>query len=246
MHTETYTTTMKKMWIGGLALLIIAGIAGLVHSTTVARTPTFVSIETSSPYVVTSGSYPQFGDIPSYENERIAHVLLDALYEHEHISEENWTARFETQTDNTVGETPSRDERYLFSSETTITQNDDRILSFVVRYGGYSGGAHGYEHIFTYTYDKQKKREITIYDLYSQEELESISRDVITSLTSQLAESAQVSIRDIDQSWVTSGAAANETNYARFTLSGSQITFYFEQYQVAPYAFGERIITRVR
>jgi hypothetical protein len=127
-----------------------------------------------------------------------------------------------------------------------VTLNDERYVSLVMHYGGYVGGAHGYQIVATFTYDKREQRELKITDLYTTpEQLKEAVEEVRQKLRIQMGEAPEFSEGDIDGSWLAEGTdPAKPENFAAFTLAsvpeiqGDHITFYFQQYQVAAYAFG--------
>lgn len=204
-----------------------------------------MQIETASPYVQTKGSYPQFSYLPDSFNTAIRKAVQSAQKEHESVSKDNWDVRFETQspTDN-ISTVPGTDERFLFSVESSIVRNDDQYVSVLLRVGGYSGGAHGYEQIQTFTFDRIKNDIVGIEDFYSTEALKELSSYVVDKLTTQLALASNSHKSDIDTDLIEEGAGPDTDNYSRFTINPDDtITFYFDPYQVAAYAFGEQSVT---
>jgi hypothetical protein len=206
---------------------------------------TEVPVHSTSAYVVATGSYPQFPDLPQPFNESIQKLIERALAEHELQSKENWDARYETQMpDEHIPQTPSEDETYMFTVESKITRNDDAFTSVIVKFGGYAGGAHGYRNMQTFTFDKKKQAAIVIEDIYTQAELNEISQRVTSKLITDLASTSHASEQDIDTEWISQGAGPYFENYKHFTLnSDNTISFYFTEYQVAAYAAGEQMVT---
>jgi hypothetical protein len=140
---------------------------------------------------------------------------------------------------------PNDDERLQFSVRYTVVRNDEKYVSIVMNVAGYTGGAHGYDVVHTFTFDREKKREITINDLYTPEGLARLANEIRPTLITQLATAANMPESDIDSGWLQEGTDPTKPeNFAAFTLAslnnapGESITFYFQQYQVAAYVFG--------
>lgn len=258
---------MKKIFVlvsgaiiicGALAVWVLwGGLRGRVLESVSPSVVTHVPISTSSSYVAVSGAYPRISNTSPAFNEHIATVVHDAQLLHEREATENWKSRFAMQMEDgaasaepAIDAVPSDDQKMQFSVAYTIVRNDEQYVSLVLRYGGYTGGAHGYEDIATFTFDRAKGREITLDDVYTPDQLVAVAARVRPLLISRLARSAQQKENEIDAQWVNEGTDPSvPENYARFTLSslssqpGEHITFYFGQYQVAAYVFGDQEVT---
>jgi hypothetical protein len=223
-----------------------------------------VPLTTTSQYQQVTGGYPQFTNTSVAFNNHIKQVVLDAQAAHEKDSTDNWQGRFATEAEGlsipdagsvTAGESgaqaiPKPDDRYQFNVEHTVVRNDERYVSFVLLYSGYTGGAHGYQIVATFTFDKSKKREITISDLYTPEQLTKLAAEIRPKLITQIAKASEQKESEVDAGWVSEGTdPAKPENFAAFTLPvknsepGEFVTFYFQQYQVVAYAFGMPEIT---
>ncbi|MDB5187497.1 MAG: hypothetical protein JWO50_17 [Candidatus Kaiserbacteria bacterium] len=206
-----------------------------------------VNVATSTDYTVVSGSYPQFADLPADFNKKIVDAVQAAIVDNVSASQENWQARVDTATpSDPVSKIPSADERFSLDFKTEIIRNDSNVVSVLLTIGGFSGGAHGFENLLSFNYDRAHKHEITIKSLENNDsnflnKLSTISR---TMLAKDLAQRANVSVNDIDQGMLNDGTQPKEENFSVFTLPNDhQVTFYFTQYQVAAYVFGDSRIT---
>jgi hypothetical protein len=206
-----------------------------------------VSVATSTNYTVVTGSYPQFSDVSSDFNKKIADTVQAAIVDHYSNSQENWQARVDTSTpSDPVAKLPTVDERFSLDFKTEIIRNDSNVASVLLTIGGFSGGAHGYENLITFNYDKVHKHEITINTLENNDSnfLSKLSTKARALLAPDLAKRANQSIGDIDQGMLNDGTQPKEENFSIFTLPNDhQVTFYFTQYQVAAYVFGDSQIT---
>jgi len=115
-------------------------------------------------------------------------------------------------------------------------QVDQNLASIVLDTYSFTGGAHGLQTHTVFNYDFKNKREITLADIFSDQEnyLQKISDYCIAELTKQITKNAG----NTDGAWIQDGAGPVAENFSKFLINKDSITFYFEQYQVAPYAWG--------
>jgi len=178
--------------------------------------------------------YPQFPELPKAFNEKIKNTILEAEEGFKKESLENEKARKET------GRTNTSSGEYTFSTEWVPDQLNTNMVSFVIRAWHYTGGAHGGQTIYTFSYDLKKKKEVVLSDLFpnSPDYLARISQYAINDLKLTLGKAGAI-LPHMDM--LQSGASPKEENFTLFTLSSQgSITFYFSQYQVAPYVYGEQ------
>jgi hypothetical protein len=73
-------------------------------------------------------------------------------------------------------------------------------------------------------------------DIFSGQEnyLQKISDYCVAELAKQITKNAG----NTDGAWIQDGAGPVAENFSKFLINKDSITFYFEQYQVAPYAWG--------
>lgn len=178
--------------------------------------------------------YPQFPDLPKAFNKKIQTTVLEAEAQFKKSSEENEKARKDTGGKTIVpGE-------YSFAVGWVPDQLNSDMVSFVMRTAYYTGGAHGGQDIFTFNYDLKKKKEISLSELFlnTPDYLDRISQFAINELKLEMKQTSGV---EPNMDMLISGASPKIENFSRFTLgAGDSITFYFPQYQVAPYVFGEQ------
>jgi len=178
--------------------------------------------------------YPQFPDLPKAFNKKIELTVLDAEAVFKKSSQENEKARKDTG-----GRSISSGE-YSFAVTWVPDQLNSKIISFVMRTSYYTGGAHGGQDIYTFTYNLEKKSEVPLPQLFinTPDYLDRISQFAINELKLKMKQTSGV---EPNMDMLISGATPKLENFSRFTLgAGESITFYFPQYQVAPYVFGEQ------
>ena len=115
-------------------------------------------------------------------------------------------------------------EEYAFS---------DSVRSILFTVGGYSGGAHPYSYYQAFTFDLVGQRQILLMDLFQpgSDPIAVISPMVQADLMTQMVDFA-------DPQEIENGTGTNPDNYQRFALTEEALTFFFDAYQVAPYAAG--------
>jgi hypothetical protein len=206
-----------------------------------------VNAEEFTPYTKVTGSYPQFKKASESFNRKIGEVVERAIHEHKKSSEENWKARYGTAKEGEdLPNFPTKENLFPLDIKSTIVRNDNRIISFVMYINEFAGGAHGQESIVTFNYDVKKRREIEFNDVMKGDRhfLKKLSTQAREILRTKLANGAEVPVESINEDMLEEGTEPKEENFTLFTLpANSLITFYFSQYQVAPYVFGSTEIT---
>jgi len=179
-------------------------------------------------------SYPQFPDLPDEFNKKIKGLLMQEVNNFKTTAEENFKARNETST---TDETIVSD--FSYNSGWTVEQLNNKVVSFVIYTDFYQGGAHGGHKIYTFNYDVKNKREVTLDSLFNgtKSYLEKISKYSVNDLKNQL----QMESNSLpNMAMLEEGTAPIKNNFSRFTVATNSVTFYFEEYQVAPYAAGQK------
>lgn len=117
-------------------------------------------------------------------------------------------------------------------------QHTDSIISLVFTVYEFTGGAHGMTTTQTYTFDLQNNVVLTLDSLFidTAAALEIISPIVQADISSKLGEM-------LDAQWLADGSGTNPANYQAFALDGDNLVFYFQPYQVAPYAAGTQTVS---
>ncbi|NDJ79063.1 MAG: DUF3298 and DUF4163 domain-containing protein [Chloroflexi bacterium] len=102
----------------------------------------------------------------------------------------------------------------------------------------YTGGAHPNSYTYTMTYDMSRNVMLTLDDVFlpGSGYLDTLAALVQTDLTAQMGEYA-------DAAWIAQGAGPDPWNFRSWTITPAGITFYFDPYQVAPYAMGPQQVT---
>lgn len=210
------------------------------------------TIEIDDPYVKFDVKYPFFLFQSDEFNDSIKKELETNIEDHRISSRENWKARYETSTkEEKVNQYPSQEEKFYFFSDFEIVQSNDSYISFVLRYGGFSGGAHGYELKKSYAYDLKNAKVIELADLFNgnQNYLNKISTETRAILKEKILKDLnEQDLMDDEKErneyingileLVDEGTKEEGNNFSVFTFTPDKIKIYFAQYQVGPYSMG--------
>jgi hypothetical protein len=197
--------------------------------------------------------YPYFKNADEKFNSDIENFIKEKISDHEKISEENWKARYDTQTnDEKIAKIPTDDEKFYLHSEVEIIQSNANYISFILRIDGYEGGAHGYVNDFPYNYDIKNKKILSLKDIFSNnynylKYLSNEARIYLKEKYATLSEenkkgfSSEEEIKqyeDNSMSMINDGTSLQEDNFKIFTFTPDEVKIYFSQYQVGPYVIG--------
>lgn len=183
-------------------------------------------IVSSTEYSKIDIRYPVFSGQDEV-NERIENIVMERKNLFETNVEKNWKELGDMVTNYGITEKiPPLD----FNVSYVTASNNANYISVLLKIYSFEGGAHGYTNLVSVNYDKKQKKFISIPDIdgYSYESVSEICK---ADLKKQLA-------KDLDVTWIDEGAAPTADNFNIFTYDGKTLTAYFEQYQVAPYAYG--------
>jgi len=140
--------------------------------------------------------------------------------------------------------------QYDFLASYEKGRADKNIISIIFTVYTFEGGAHGATNFYPLNYSIKDKKEIKLADLFLNQPdyIQKISAYCIAALTKQIIEKMQ----STEGSWINEGAGPKEENFSIFLINPSAssgqatLTFYFPQYQTAPYSYGEFKVTMPR
>lgn len=99
----------------------------------------------------------------------------------------------------------------------------------------YTGGAHSDNISYSFNYDLKNDKVLSLSDIFdSQSDYIKIISEKSIDYLSKLNQQEAFTNED----WIKEGAGYSEGNFKTFTINKDVITFYFNPYQVAPYAAG--------
>lgn len=223
---------------------------------------TVKTIKEQTPYTDINVQIPQFRNASSAFNGKIEKIITDIITEHKQETKENWQARLETQgPDENLPETPQdpANRMFLYSNFDLPEQNNNSYISVLMRYGGYTGGAHAYEEVVAFNYDVKNRREVELAELFPNDTeylttISNFTREVLIKRFSEnigddFSSKAQKDsyIKNVIEPMVLDGTDPGKPeNFANFTFTDKQITFHFSQYQVGPYVWGQQDVVMPR
>jgi hypothetical protein len=114
------------------------------------------------------------------------------------------------------------------------SSHNTKLITHRLDIYNFTGGAHGSNTVETHTFDTLGK-EVTISDLFTnpEEALKVIADKCVAKIK------VDPNYKDnLDMDWLATGTAPTAENYASFMIDGANIKIVFQQYQVAPYVYG--------
>ena len=263
---------MKKNLILIIFLLVVLVVVGIIFNNSKPKEEVKVNEEPSTqteglivagsyetkvlnpddPYVTFDVKYPSFKNADASFNSSIEKLIKTQMDDHKKASQEYWQARIDTEMKGeNIPNIPTKEDKLSFIANFTIVQSNSSYISFIENYGGFSGGAHGYEINTSFNYDVANKKIITLKDLFPNNPnyliyLSTTAREYLKSQFTTVNEEdkknsdPQALKEYVDNiiSTIESGTESTEENFSTFTFTGDKIKIYFAQYQVGPYSIG--------
>ncbi len=197
------------------------------------------SVEESNSYYAITAEYPQFEGVAPIFNQSIEKTVMDAIADHKMQAEDNQKSMI--ALDISEGREPRKIDQYELYVKWEQVQINANYISFVMRIGGFTGGAHGYENIVTFNYDVKNQKIVSLADMFpgNPNYLVTLSEYSRKELRSSLGDYA-------NETFIMDGTQPNDLNFKNFTFTDNVVTIYFTQYQVAPYVAGEQRINYSR
>lgn len=216
---------------------------------------TEVSVTSDFPYGNVGGSYPQFRNADPSFNDKIKNNIIIYKSEFENNAKDNYEAMLDTNKLVITNEEKERIKSlFSFDVKTEYVQVNPNFISILMKINAYSGGAHGYEILYSYNYDVKNGKEISLGDLFpgTNNYLNKVSEYSRTDLYKQLSNKIQITDYDEEEDYeeaiknmnemLSVGTEPTEDNFSIFTIEPNILNIYFSQYQVAPYAYGSQLV----
>ncbi|MFA6386158.1 MAG: DUF4163 domain-containing protein [Candidatus Paceibacterota bacterium] len=196
--------------------------------------------------------YPSFKNADKNFNLQIENLLKTEIQSFKTDSAANWQARFDTQAaGENIKKVPANADKFTFASDFVIVQSNANYISFVLHYGGFNGGAHGFENVISYNYNVKSQKKVELGSLFSKgsnylNTLSTKSRAYLKNKFAIVTEedkknSDPVALKEyIDNatSMINDGTESKIENFSVFTFTPDKIKIYFADYQVGPHAIG--------
>jgi len=196
--------------------------------------------------------YPYFKNADQDFNSKIEEIIKNQISSDSEQSKENWQARYDTQVkgDN-IALVPAAQDKFSSFADFKVIQSNSDYISVVLNYGGFTGGAHGYENNTSFNYDVKNHKVIELKDLFKMDPnyltyLSTSSRDYLKKQFAVVSEEdkknsdpeALKQYVDNITGMIDSGTEPKDENFSIFTFAGNKVRIYFSQYQVGPYVIG--------
>jgi hypothetical protein len=202
-------------------------------------------------YLVFDVSYPSFKNASPELNKKIEDLVMAEIAAQKDYAQDSWKARYETSTDGSVAKLPPKNEKFSLSASYKLVQANSDYISVLLTIGGYSGGAHGFQNLYSFNYDVKAESEITLQKLFPTDPkyLNTLSAIARKDLEAQLKKRLEIknSADEVDFKesilpMLRAGSEPTLENFKVFTFTPDAVTIYFVEYQVAPYAAGESTV----
>lgn len=109
-------------------------------------------------------------------------------------------------------------------------------ISYIFRISEYTGGAHPNNILSTIVYNKDCDKIVTIKELVKDNQS---LLDILSTESRKILESNPIFKDNIIREMLLNGTEPKLDNFKNFVFSKDGIIIFFEQYQIAPYSYGE-------
>ena len=121
---------------------------------------------------------------------------------------------------------------FVADSTFEIKKNRDDVISILVRYYKYSGGAHGYYEYIPYNIDLRNGKLIVLKDIFK----DNVDYKILINneIKEQIKELGKKTKEDVEKIYDFYGIKENQ----KFYFDDSKVVIFFDLYDIAPYAAG--------
>lgn len=187
-----------------------------------ALSPEMISVDEKTSQATIAGSYPQFSQASKEFNQKIKDLIEGEI--------ESFKSNDFMVSESSLDIT------------TNIIQSNNQFISAILHFDSDTGGAHPITSIATFNYDVKNKKELSLTDFIT---LQEASGEVRAKLAEKFKADGNLDANA--QSMLNAGTDPKILeNWQNFTFTDREITIYFSEYQVAPYAYGEQTVTILR
>ncbi|MEI8223597.1 MAG: DUF4163 domain-containing protein [bacterium] len=205
------------------------------QSVLITQQPEMVSVAEDSYLLEITGGYPQFPQADDMFNKKIADAITAETGEFKKYASEDYQAQLTTDSGDLFQKRFEQGEMYTLSWNTEVIQSNDNYISVIIRQESYTGGAHGSRVARSFNYDVKQHKELILTDLMSYEKASQVSRESFKKVFTENGD------REVFESFALEGTDPKiPENFQVFTMTPDVITIYFNEYQVAPYVYGEQ------
>ena len=126
---------------------------------------------------------------------------------------------------------PDAENKFVISSDYEVKKSNNKVLSMLIKYYKYSGGAHGYYEYIPYNIDLRKGNFIALKDIFKDNvDYKMLINKEIENQIKEMRKNEKY----IDKIYEFHGIKENQ----KFYLQDGKIVIFFDLYDIAPYAAG--------
>lgn len=137
----------------------------------------------------------------------------------------------QTEANNYYKDFPDKQNKFVANVDFEVKKNSDNILSIVVQYYKYSGGAHGYYENIAYNIDMRTGVNLELSDLFKEE---SDYKGVIDKEIRRQIEEIVKKNKEYTGIYQFTGIKDKH----KFYIQDNNVVIYFDLYEIAPYPAG--------
>lgn len=129
---------------------------------------------------------------------------------------------------------PEMENKFIISSEFEVKKSNDKVLSMLIKYYKYSGGAHGNYEYIPYNVDLSSGKILILKDIFNKNSnyKEIIGKEIQNQIKN-INEEQNLS-EDSTQIYSFTNIKENQ----KFYIQDEKIIVFFDLYEIAPYAMG--------
>ncbi len=185
----------------------------------------------------TTGSYPQFKNASSFFNDKIKNDITIAMAEFK----------------DSVKDSERPGDMY-FEVHTDYFQVNENNISILITIEQFTGGAHGFDSLYSYNYDVKNNKELKLKDFFPNDPnyLKKVSDFSRKELTNKFQNELRRADYPDDESYnaglsnmksmMQAGTQPTLENFSVFTFTPEYLYIHFAEYQVAAYVYGKQVV----
>lgn len=185
-----------------------------VDTQTITKNNKYINSVINIPIIMTSNK-----DIDYSINEKIRNDIMQ-FYD---VSQKEAESYFQGM--------PDEQNKFVANVDFEVKKNSDDMLSIMVKYYKYSGGAHGYYEDITYNIDIKSGKILVLNDLFKEKS--NYKKVIDNEIRKQIEDLGK---KDPETKGVYQFEGIKDTQ--KFYIQDNNLIIYFDLYEIAPYAAG--------
>ncbi|MGL5348625.1 MAG: DUF3298 domain-containing protein [Peptostreptococcaceae bacterium] len=197
-----------------IKMIITNNIVANIDTQTITKSNDYINCVINIPIIMMDNK-----EIEKYINDEIRNDIMTFYNE------------AQTQAKEYQKDLPDIDNKFVANADFEVKKNSDNMLSILIKYYKYSGGAHGYYENVAYNVDIKKGEMIELKDLFNKE------YDYKKVLNNEIRYQIKDLIKKDSQNegiYEFNGIKENQ----KFYIQDDDVVVYFDLYDIAPYAAG--------